>query len=76
MGPARFVGYDGFPLRIGSPDSPFFRAKEHLGRHIQTGGADVGHSSVEDSVASLDLVKWHVINGERAGSMGTQNPRR
>ena len=38
------------------------RVKEHLGRSIQTGGANVGHSSLEDSVATLDLVKWHVIN--------------
>lgn len=36
--------------------------KEHLGKAIQTGGANVGHSSLEDSIATLDLVKWHVIN--------------
>ena len=40
----------------------FCRVKEHLGRAIQTGGANVGHSSLEDSIATLDLVKWHVIN--------------
>jgi RNA exonuclease 1 len=29
---------------------------------IQQGGGSKGHSSVEDSVASLDLVKWFVLN--------------
>lgn len=42
-------------------DSPC-RAKDHLNRTIQTGGAAEGHSSVEDSVATLDLVRWHVLN--------------
>ncbi|KAJ7764968.1 ribonuclease H-like domain-containing protein [Mycena maculata] len=37
-------------------------AREHLGITIQSGGVTVGHSSVEDSVATLDLVKWHVVN--------------
>ncbi|KAA1466430.1 ribonuclease H-like protein [Dentipellis sp. KUC8613] len=36
--------------------------KEHLGRSIQTGDGSSGHSSVEDSVATLDLVKWCVLN--------------
>ncbi|KAJ7179048.1 ribonuclease H-like domain-containing protein [Mycena filopes] len=37
-------------------------AREHLGLTIQTGGGTVGHSSVEDSIATLDLVKWHLLN--------------
>ncbi|KAJ6485148.1 ribonuclease H-like domain-containing protein [Mycena vitilis] len=37
-------------------------AREHLGIMIQTGGGSVGHSSVEDSIATLDLVKWHILN--------------
>ncbi|KAJ6628711.1 hypothetical protein B0H10DRAFT_1988935 [Mycena sp. CBHHK59/15] len=37
-------------------------AREHLGITIQSGGGTVGHSSVEDSVATLDLVKWHILN--------------
>jgi len=46
---------------------PFRRAlrdltKEYLSRSIQQGGGSKGHSSVEDSVASLDLVKWFVHN--------------
>ncbi|THH19866.1 hypothetical protein EW146_g1402 [Bondarzewia mesenterica] len=44
-----------FPILIGS-------TKEHLGRTIQVGGGTSGHSSVEDSVATLDLVKWFVHN--------------
>lgn len=38
------------------------RTKEFLGRSIQQGNGSKGHSSVEDSVASLDLVKWFVLN--------------
>jgi len=38
------------------------RTKAFLGRSIQAGGGSKGHSSVEDSVASLDLVKWFVLN--------------
>jgi hypothetical protein len=36
--------------------------KEYLGQIIQMGGADVGHSSVEDSIATLNLVRWYVLN--------------
>lgn len=39
-----------------------FRAKEHLGKTIQAGGGTVGHSSVEDSVATLDLVRYFMLN--------------
>ena len=42
-----------------------FRVREHLGTIIQTGGGTVGHSSVEDSVATLDLVRWYVLNGPK-----------
>jgi hypothetical protein len=38
------------------------RVKEHLGIMIQGGGGLVGHSSVEDSIATLDLVRWYVLN--------------
>ncbi|KAF7355397.1 Exonuclease domain-containing protein [Mycena sanguinolenta] len=37
-------------------------AREHLGITIQTGGGSVGHSSVEDSIATLDLVRWLIVN--------------
>ncbi|KAJ7638905.1 ribonuclease H-like domain-containing protein [Roridomyces roridus] len=40
-------------------------AREHLGLTIQTGGGTVGHSSVEDSIATLDLVKWYITNKRR-----------
>lgn len=38
------------------------RTREHLERTIQAGGGTSGHSSVEDSIATLDLVKWFVLN--------------
>jgi len=50
------------------------RVREHLGRTIQTGGANVGHSSVEDSIATLDLVKWHVINKPPPPPIRTPKP--
>jgi RNA exonuclease 1 len=37
------------------------RTKQFLSRSIQEGGS-LGHSSIEDSVAALDLVKWFVLN--------------
>ncbi|KAH9844275.1 ribonuclease H-like protein [Rhodofomes roseus] len=53
-----------FPHPAGPPYRRALRAlaKEHLGQTIQQGGGTVGHSSVEDSVATLDLVRWHVLN--------------
>ena len=36
--------------------------KEHFSRPFREGDASRGHSSVEDSVAALDLVKWFVLN--------------
>jgi RNA exonuclease 1 len=51
-----------------------FRVKEYLGKAIQTGGANVGHSSLEDSIATLDLVKWHVINKPPPPPMRTAKP--
>ncbi|KAJ7068361.1 ribonuclease H-like domain-containing protein [Mycena amicta] len=37
-------------------------AREHLGLTIQSGGGSVGHSSLEDAIATLDLVKWYIVN--------------
>lgn len=53
-----------FPHRQGPPYRRSLRdlAKEHLGLTIQAGGGTSGHSSVEDSVATLDLVRWYVLN--------------
>ncbi|RPD67194.1 ribonuclease H-like protein, partial [Lentinus tigrinus ALCF2SS1-6] len=55
-----------FPHHAGPPYRRALRslAKEHLGRTIQAAGA-AGHSSVEDSVATLDLVRWHLLNGPK-----------
>ncbi|KAJ3488366.1 hypothetical protein NLI96_g2903 [Meripilus lineatus] len=56
-----------FPHKLGAPYRRALRdlAKEHLGKTIQRGGGTVGHSSVEDSIATLDLVRWRVLNGPK-----------
>jgi RNA exonuclease 1 len=36
-----------------------------MGKLIQVGGGTIGHSSVEDSIATLDLVRWYVLNGAK-----------
>jgi RNA exonuclease 1 len=41
------------------------RVRENMGKLIQVGGGTVGHSSVEDSIATLDLVRWYVLNGAK-----------
>ncbi|RDB22461.1 Exonuclease GOR [Hypsizygus marmoreus] len=53
-----------FPHRAGPPYRRSLRdlVRENLGILIQTGDASVGHSSVEDAVATLDLVRWHILN--------------
>ncbi|KAF9226555.1 ribonuclease H-like protein [Gyrodon lividus] len=53
-----------FPHRAGLPYRRSLRdlVKEHLGVSIQTGDGSTGHSSVEDSVATLDLVRWYILN--------------
>ncbi|KAL5527323.1 hypothetical protein ACEPAG_6114 [Sanghuangporus baumii] len=53
-----------FPHRSGPPYRRALRdlTREVLGRSIQTGGGTSGHSSVEDSIATLDLVRWFVLN--------------
>lgn len=56
-----------FPHPSGPPYRRALRhlAKEHLGTVIQAGGGSVGHSSVEDSRATLDLVRWYVLHDKR-----------
>ncbi|EJD01091.1 uncharacterized protein FOMMEDRAFT_110616 [Fomitiporia mediterranea MF3/22] len=53
-----------FPHRAGPPYRRALRdlTRELLSRKIQTGGGTSGHSSVEDSIATLDLVRYFVIN--------------
>ncbi|KIK92710.1 hypothetical protein PAXRUDRAFT_146696 [Paxillus rubicundulus Ve08.2h10] len=53
-----------FPHRAGLPYRRSLRdlVKEHLGISIQTGDGSTGHSSVEDSIATLDLVRWYILN--------------
>ena len=42
------------------------RVREKLGRMIQTGDASEGHSSVEDASATLDLVRWYILNKQKS----------
>ncbi|KAI0032042.1 hypothetical protein K488DRAFT_78726 [Vararia minispora EC-137] len=60
-----------FPHPRGHPYRRALRelTREHLSRAIQTGGATVGHSSVEDAVAAVDLVKFFVLNGMKKPSL-------
>ncbi|ETW83986.1 hypothetical protein HETIRDRAFT_472359 [Heterobasidion irregulare TC 32-1] len=60
----------GFPFRKALRDL----TKEHLGRTIQTGGGTAGHSSIEDSIATLDLVKWFVYNKVRQPPLSAATP--
>ncbi|KIL68064.1 hypothetical protein M378DRAFT_100578 [Amanita muscaria Koide BX008] len=52
------------PHRAGLPYRRSLRdlVREHLGRTIQTGDGTVGHSSVEDAIATIDLVRWYILN--------------
>ncbi|EIN10457.1 hypothetical protein PUNSTDRAFT_64972 [Punctularia strigosozonata HHB-11173 SS5] len=63
-----------FPHPSGPPYRKALRflVKEHLGQVIQSGGGSVGHSSVEDSIATLDLVRWYILNrGNRKPNIPT-----
>ncbi|KAF6762312.1 Rexo1 protein [Ephemerocybe angulata] len=55
-----------FPHRAGPPYRRSLRdlVKEKLGKAIQVGTGDitVGHSSLEDAIATLDLVRWQILN--------------
>lgn len=66
--PLVFVQYFRFPDALRS-------VKEHLGKIIQAGGGSVGHSSVEDSVATLDLVRWHILNNPAPPPRPSAAPR-
>lgn len=48
--------------------------KEHLGQRIQTAGA-AGHSSVEDSIATLNLVRFYVLNKPKLPMKVPQPPK-
>lgn len=53
-----------FPHRAGPPYRRALKdlVREKLGKMIQTGDASTGHSSAEDAAASLDLVRWFILN--------------
>ena len=49
----------GLPYRLALRDL----VAKHLGKIIQAGGKDVGHSSAEDAQMTLELVRWKWVNG-------------
>ncbi|PFH52809.1 hypothetical protein AMATHDRAFT_46017 [Amanita thiersii Skay4041] len=53
-----------FPHRAGAPYRRSLRdlVRENLGKFIQTGGGTIGHSSIEDAIATVDLLRWYVLN--------------
>ncbi|KAF9268064.1 ribonuclease H-like protein [Marasmius fiardii PR-910] len=57
-----------FPHPAGAPYRRALRdlARDHLGTTIQAGGGSVGHSSLEDAIATLDLVRWRVRQQQNA----------
>ncbi|THV08457.1 ribonuclease H-like protein [Dendrothele bispora CBS 962.96] len=61
-----------FPHPAGAPYRRSLRdlARDHLQTKIQTGDGSTGHSSLEDAVATLDLVKFFTMNkGKLSGSI-------
>ncbi|KAF5344070.1 hypothetical protein D9758_008862 [Tetrapyrgos nigripes] len=65
-----------FPHPAGAPYRRSLRdlAREHLQTRIQTGDGSTGHSSVEDAVATLDLVKFFIMNkGTISSSVSSSN---
>ncbi|SJL01868.1 uncharacterized protein ARMOST_05192 [Armillaria ostoyae] len=65
-----------FPHPAGHPYRKALRdlAREHLGIRIQAGGSAVGHSSIEDSVATLDLVRWFVLEKQKMSPSKSTSP--
>ncbi|KIM46093.1 hypothetical protein M413DRAFT_441153 [Hebeloma cylindrosporum] len=57
-----------FPHRAGPPYRRSLKdlVREKLGRMIQTGDASEGHSSIEDASATLDLVRWYILNKQKS----------
>ncbi|XP_006460258.1 hypothetical protein AGABI2DRAFT_177880 [Agaricus bisporus var. bisporus H97] len=56
-----------FPHKAGPPYRRALRdlVRENLGKMIQTGDASTGHSSAEDALASLDLVRWYILDKQK-----------
>ncbi|KAF8591528.1 hypothetical protein K439DRAFT_904379 [Ramaria rubella] len=62
-----------FPHRGGAPFRRALRdlVSDKLQKMIQTGGGKTGHSSVEDAAATLDLVRWWIVNEKVTRSTST-----
>ncbi|KAH9482740.1 RNA exonuclease 1-like protein [Psilocybe cubensis] len=57
-----------FPHKAGAPYRRSLKdlVREKLGRSIQMGDANEGHSSLEDASATLDLVRWYILNKQKS----------
>jgi RNA exonuclease 1 len=49
-------------------------ASERLGREVQTGGQ--GHDSLEDAMATRDVLHWHIDRALKAAARGKQTSER
>lgn len=56
----------GYPLR----NKLKYLAKEFLGKQIQAGTENGGHSSIEDARTAMELVKLKILNGPKFGLKG------
>ncbi|KAF9534224.1 ribonuclease H-like domain-containing protein [Crepidotus variabilis] len=65
-----------FPHKAGSPYRRSLKdlTREKLGKMIQTGSATEGHSSVEDAAATLDLVRWFILNKAKSAILADVAP--
>ncbi|PPQ68000.1 hypothetical protein CVT26_007363 [Gymnopilus dilepis] len=57
-----------FPHRAGPPYRRSLKdlVREKLGKMIQMGDATQGHSSLEDAISTLDLVRWYILNKQKS----------
>ncbi|KAJ4478215.1 hypothetical protein J3R30DRAFT_2877546 [Lentinula aciculospora] len=57
-----------YPHPRGAPYRRSLRdlAREHLNLTIQEGGGSTGHSSLEDAIATLDLVRLYLVNNRKS----------
>ncbi|KAK7470547.1 RNA exonuclease 3 [Stygiomarasmius scandens] len=67
-----------FPHPAGAPYRRSLRdlARDHLQTKIQTGDGSTGHSSLEDAVATLDLVKFFIMNKGNLPGIGSAASKR
>ncbi|KAJ3799102.1 Rexo1 protein [Lentinula aff. detonsa] len=65
-----------YPHPRGAPYRRSLRdlAREHLNLKIQEGGGSTGHSSLEDAIATLDLVRLYLVNSKKSLKRASSTP--